>query len=78
MKEQRFKVGDYVTIGNPPFVYSEEDYIAGFRGIIVEYDAYLEAYGCHIVYIKTGDLDEVRKVLERELIEYNNDLFPIY
>lgn len=77
MKEQRFEVGDCVTIGKPPYLYSVESHITGFRGTVAVYDEYFESYGCYILYITCAD--GVRKVLERELVEYHTDnLFPIY
>ena len=77
MNNKRFEKGDVVTIGKPPYQYAEANVdISGKKGLVKKFGGHLTSKGCHVIYVESEN--NLYKLLECELVEYNNDMFPIY
>ncbi len=77
MRDKRFEEGDVVTIGKPPYQYADANVdISGKMGYVKHFGGHLTSKGCHVIYVQSKD--KLYKLLECELVEYKNGMFPIY
>jgi len=81
MKEPKFKIGDTVIIGSAPYCYSNGYNFIGDEAIIVDYGGYVDYLDSYVIYVEITDTRysrDKRKFLEKEVMNKNNELFPIF